>query len=719
MSAGSRYVWQGLRRALSLLAEPGRVPALIILAVLMVIRLLDPVPVETLRLRAFDLEQRLVPRQYAQRIKSGEYRSPAVAIVAIDHKSLAEYGQWPWPRFLVAKLVRAIASGDPAVLGVDIYFAEPDRFSPANLAKMIPGLPQEAARALRAMPDSDAALGQTFRAAPTVFGVGVTFDVVPHPPARSRSAPPREKGGDPRPFLKEYRYPQLVQSMSEITAGETSRGALVGAPDSDGILRRFPLIIIGENNLIPSLSVEMLRVGIQSGPITIETSRGGIDGIAVGSYFIPTDRNGRGYPYFTPSLDNRYISAADILDGTFAASKLNGWAVLLGLKGLGLIDVKPTPMGPMEGVEVHAQMLECILSGQVLRRPWRLSRVEIALTLVAGLLAIFALPYGRPRVAAAGFIVLIALLLGAEFASFRMGRLLLDATYPALTVVATFGVMLWANLHALAVSLEQEHEREARMEGELEAASAIQMGLLPRDFPGAPERTDVEVFASIEPARAVGGDLYDFAFIDATHLWFTIADVSGKGIPAALFMAMSKEVLRGATLHPGVPLDKGLCEANAKIADADLGMTGEGANMMFVTAFTGVLDLASGKLVYVNAGHDSPFVLHPGAEPAELSSQGGPPLGTVDDFPYPMETRQLRPGEALLLYTDGVTEAENSADQFYGMVRLRTTLAAAPADGARSVVDFVREDVRRFVSGAPQADDITLLAVRWIGPARG
>jgi len=215
----------------------------------------------------------------------------------------------------------------------------------------------------------------------------------------------------------------------------------------------------------------------------------------------------------------------------------------------------------------------------------------------------------------------------------------------------------------------------------------------------------------------VGGDLYDFVLLDPNHLSFAIADVSGKGVPAALFMAMTKEVLHTATLRYRNALDRVFSEANDKISAASEELGAGGTNMMFVTVFAGILDLVSGMLVYVNAGHDSPFVMRAGREPENLPLAGGPPLGTVDNFQYSIEQRQLAPGEMVLAYTDGVTEAQDTSHALYSSARLTRLLASAPATTAKAVVDFVRDDVHRFAAGAEQADDITLLAVRWLGPA--
>jgi sigma-B regulation protein RsbU (phosphoserine phosphatase) len=159
-------------------------------------------------------------------------------------------------------------------------------------------------------------------------------------------------------------------------------------------------------------------------------------------------------------------------------------------------------------------------------------------------------------------------------------------------------------------------------------------------------------------------------------------------------------------------------EANGKITAASGDIMLEGGNMMFVTVLAGVLDLATGRLMHASAGHDAPYMLlRPGAPPEALTTVGGPPLGAVDDFPFIVDEHRMSPGELLVLYTDGVTEAEDAAQRFYSVSRLEQVFAAARPSSARAAVETVREDLRRFVGAAEQTDDITLLAVRWLGPA--
>jgi adenylate cyclase len=687
-------------------------PALAVLALLVIVRAIDPGVVQSLRLRGFDFLEGLAPRKY---------QPIPVEIVAIDDKSLAQYGQWPWSRARVAQLVDKIAEGKPSVLGVDIIFAEPDRLSPERLVDSDPEIPANVAGELARLPSHESILADAMRKVPTVLAVAEGNE-----PAQTAAAPMRvtmvlESGGNPRPFL--VSHPERFRSLPEIAAAEQGQGSIDKGADQDGITRRVPLFIAAEGRLVPDLALEMLRVATGAGALRIVTGTEGVEGATLGSNFLPTDKHGSVYPYFTPFYDARYVSAADLLDGSYDPARLNGAAVLLGSTALGLTDQDQTPRGLMPGIEVWAQTLESMLTGNLLRRPAFLNFVEIAIVLIAGLVIVFALPYENPRSAAALFLGIVAILLVSALTSFKFSKLLLDGIYPALSSAFVFGVMLSENLRVaeagrrrLVAELQHEREMEARLDGELNAARSIQIGLLPRHFPGPPEHRDVEVFASIEPARMVGGDLYDFVLLDADHLSFAIADVSGKGVPAALFMAMTKEVLHTATLRYRKALDRVFSEANAKISAASEELGAGGANMMFVTVFAGILDLRSGALVYVNAGHDSPFMMRAGAEPEPLPLAGGPPLGTVDDFQYSIEERQLAPGEMLLAYTDGVTEAQDTSKALYSGARLGRLLVSAPTTSAKAVVNFVRDDLRRFAAGAEQADDITMLAVRWIGP---
>jgi serine phosphatase RsbU (regulator of sigma subunit)/CHASE2 domain-containing sensor protein len=660
--------------------------------------------VQDLRLRGFDFLEYLSPRAY---------EPLPVAIVTIDDKSLAKYGQWPWSRVRVAELIDKIATGKPSVLGIDIIFAEPDRLSPGRLVESDPEISAQIADELSKLPTHESVLADAIRKVPTVLAVGFSEQPEQKPRAPTRVTMVLESGENPRSFL--FAHSTALRSLPEIVAAAQGEGSIDSEPDRSGITRRVPLFILAKGNLVPDLSLEMLRVGSGAGALEIVTAKDGVQGARLGPMFFPTDSHGRIYPYFTPSYDARYISAADLLNGSIDPMRLRRAAVFLGSTALGLTDEDETPVGLMPGVEVWAQSPESMLTGHLLRRPVVLNKVELTIVLLAGLIVVFALPYDSPRVAAAALVVLLGVLVGVSVANFRISKILLDGVYAALSSTIVFGVMLSESLRVAEADLRHEREIEARLDGELYAARSIQLGLLPHRFPGPPQHRDIECFASIEPARIVGGDLYDVVLLDSVLLSFAIADVSGKGVPAALFMAMTKEVLHTATLRYRDALDRVFDDANAKIIAASGESGAGGANMMFVTVFAGILDLASGILVYVNAGHDAPLLIHEGRLPTTLPVAGGPPLGTVDGFHYPIERRPLVPGEILLAYTDGVTEAQNTHHALYTGARLFQLLAGAPTTSAKRVVEFVCDDVRRYADGAEQADDITLLAVRWLG----
>src|SRR5262249_41773746 len=453
------------------------------------------------------------------------------------------------------------------------------------------------ARQLESLPDNEVLLAQAFERVPTVLGVGVTDDPALAPTTPVRITIVRQAGGNPKPFLHEYPY--LLSSVPELRRAERGAGSLVDNPGADGLTRSVPMFILVGGDLVPTFALEMLRVAVSLGSFGIVPSRHGIEAATVGDVLFRTDVRGRPYPYFSKSYEYRYISAADLLDGTRPAAELRGDFVLLGLTSQSATDLRQTPLGLMAGVEVHAQLLESMLTHSLLRRPHFWDRMEVALVIVTGLLTIFALPYSRPSLAATGFVAMAATVLAATFASFVWYQVLVAGLYAIVSSSIIFGVMLVWNListeaggRRLAAELEHRRQIEARIDGELSAARSLQMGLLPHKFLGPPDRNDVDVFATIEPARMVGGDFYDFLLLDSKRLSFAIADVSGKGVPAALFMAMTKEILRSAISKHEDALDLAFAEASTKISAASAELVDKGADMMFVTAFAGILDLS-------------------------------------------------------------------------------------------------------------------------------
>lgn len=247
-------------------------------------------------------------------------------------------------------------------------------------------------------------------------------------------------------------------------------------------------------------------------------------------------------------------------------------------------------------------------------------------------------------------------------------------------------------------------EAESRIDRELEFARQIQRSSLPSVFPPYPDRTDFSIYASMEAAREVGGDFYDFYLTDPGHLTFLVADVSGKGIPGAMFMMRAKTLIKNLA-ESGRSIEEVFTAANQKLCennDAE----------MFVTAWMGKLDLESGELEYVNAGHNPPLLRRRSGEAEYLRTRPNFILAGMEMTRYKKHTLTLEPGDALFLYTDGVTEAANGAQALYGEERLRDVLTRADTDPTE-LCRAVHADVKAFADGAEQSDDITMLCVRW------
>jgi sigma-B regulation protein RsbU (phosphoserine phosphatase) len=254
----------------------------------------------------------------------------------------------------------------------------------------------------------------------------------------------------------------------------------------------------------------------------------------------------------------------------------------------------------------------------------------------------------------------------------------------------------------------RDRERLVALARELDVARRIQQSIVPRRFPPFPNRTDVAIHASMQPARSVGGDFYDYFFIDDHRLAFAIGDVTGKGVPAALFMAVTRTLLRATALRGSEP-----AECLASVNDA---LCGEDGGPLFVTCFYGVLDTRSGRIEFSNAGHNPPYLLRADGHIDATAQAGGFMLGAFAGTAYKQASLDLQPGDALVLYTDGVTEAADGADAQYGEERLEACLARLGGNGlvaADGIVQGVVADVAGFVGDAAQADDITMLVLKW------
>ncbi|MFZ5453874.1 MAG: SpoIIE family protein phosphatase [Thermodesulfobacteriota bacterium] len=261
----------------------------------------------------------------------------------------------------------------------------------------------------------------------------------------------------------------------------------------------------------------------------------------------------------------------------------------------------------------------------------------------------------------------------------------------------------------------REHIRELvkttaakeRIESELLIAREIQMSILPKIFPPFPHRRDFDIYALIKPAKEVGGDFYDFFLLDDQHFCFVIGDVSDKGVPASLYMAVTKTLIKAMAQHRYLPGEI-LTRVNRELVSGN-------TTSMFVTVFLGTLDTLSGRVLYANGGHNPPLMIRNRAGVDFLAPFGDALVGGMEGLSYKTGELFLAPGEALFLYTDGVTEASNREEELFSEERLLQSLQDLPGASSRATIQAVKARIDEFVAGAPQADDITMLMIRFQG----
>ena len=261
----------------------------------------------------------------------------------------------------------------------------------------------------------------------------------------------------------------------------------------------------------------------------------------------------------------------------------------------------------------------------------------------------------------------------------------------------------------LADSLALVEAAKARMQEELNVGRDIQRSMLPRVFPAFPDRKELELYAVLEPALEVGGDLYDFFLLDDHRLCFVIGDVSGNGVPAALFMAMTKIMVKTRAASDPSP-----ASIVTHVNDA---LSAENDSCMFVTLYLGILNLRDGTLLTTNAGHNPPLLKRRNGQFEWLTAQDGPLVGPMPGIAFKESLIQLGPGDEIFLYTDGVTEADNVRRELFGKDRLKTVLDQSRAVSVIDRIGEVMNAVRGFAGSAPQADDITILGIRYLGIA--
>jgi adenylate cyclase len=518
-----------------------RLLCLALLVGFVALRVADPAGVEELRVRTFDLFQVIQPRVKTVR---------PVTIVDIDEKSLAKLGQWPWPRTRIADLVVNLTRLGAVVIAFDVTFAEPDRLNPDAAADTIRNLDDETRSKLRALPSNDQILADTIRRSRVVLGETGLSSVVSDLDKSLPVTGLAKLGEDPGPFMVDF--PGLLRNVPVLEAAAAGRGLFSIKPEHDGIIRRVPVMMMAQDETMPSLSFEILRVATGSDTILIKTDKAGIYSMGVKGFAIPTNRNGQLWVHFAHYDPDLYVSAADVLDGKVAPEKIRGKLVLVGTSAAALNDIKTTPIDPaIPGVEIHAQVLEAALTGAVLSQPSYGIALEFLAALVLGILVIaFAPKFGPISLVAVGALF-ATLLIGTSWYYYTQQRLLIDFTYPLMSTTAIYLTLIFTSFVR-----EQRQRKQVRSQFAQYMSPAL-----------------VEQLAQSPEKLVLGGEERELTIMFSDVRGFTTISESYKHDPQGLTALMNRFLtpLTNAILARKGYIDKYMGDAIMAFWNAPLG----------------------------------------------------------------------------------------------------------------------------------------------------
>ena len=590
--------------------------------------------------------------------------STEIKIIGIDEETLSELGPYgPSYRAIMAYALERLASDPenlPAAVAIDIlYEGESDPAMDAQLAA------------------AAEKLGCVVTASMAEYGEAITWENG-HAVERNLSAV--------------VNYVEPFEALRDVTV----QGHINAMSDMDGILRHAMLYVVkpsGEQ--VYSMAAQAARIFCEK--------RGQ-------AFSLSSENTARHYYVsFTgkPGDFNDGYSVYRLLMGQIPAEAWAGKIVLIGPYAAALQDAYFTAASkaePMFGVEYQANVIQSLITGSL--------RTEVSdplqFAVVAVLLIAASFWFFRRDVKDGLWVCLGLVAFGflAAYLFYLIGFVVHVLWLPVCAVVLYLAALISHYIQAArerrALALEKE-----RIATELALAARIQANFLPKVFPPFPDRHEIDLFASMTPAKEVGGDLYDFFLIDDDHLCLVIGDVSGKGVPASLFMMLASALIHHVAMHDISPA-KILTEVNTEICNRN-------PEEMFVTVWLGVLQLSTGLLTAASAGHEYPALKQPGAPFELFKDRHGFVLGGMPGVRYRDYTLQLEPGARLFVYTDGVAEATDSKNELFGTDRMIEALRSCGDAHPEQILSTVNEAISAFVGSAPQFDDLTMLCIEYIG----
>ena len=658
----------------------------ILLIFLIALKIVNPSFIKSISYLSFDLYQKVFPL---------EKRETDVIIIDIDEKSLGKFGQFPWSRSVFAKIIENVNTTNPKAIGFDVFFSEKDKQSPEEIIKAYNLIPTDISD-LQNIKGHDEIFREQLEKSKSV--IAVLGSSVPSHSTHDRSPKARflSKGGDPKNFT--YAYPYSIGSLEKLEKSAKGLGSISFLDQTDGIIRSLPLVVRLQNKLYPTMGLEMVRIGSNQKNLYLEMNEIGINRISSRPHKINSDPNGIIWIRYKNSLKSQYISAGSVFDGKFDEARFKDKYVLIGASAQGLFDLVKNPLGvTIPGVEVHANVIENILDQSYLIRNPNTYIFELLFSILVAFITFFLSQKMKPKFSLSVFFGSIVTVVIIGFSVFLLRSELVDISYPIFMLTLTFLTGLYFRFieeNKIALSNLQ---KEAKLLKERELAAGVQKSLFP-DI----SKFENFIYAKNVPARDVSGDYFDVVRATPEEYFFTLADVSGKGVKAGMYMAKASSIFRTLT-NLKFPIEKVVFGVNNELVEAKF-------KGMFVTAVFGKLNIKTGELVFINAGHESILTFDQNKNYEYIKSEM-PPIGIVKYFTESMiKSSSINiKDKTFMVYTDGVTEGYLKDGKELG------------AEGVQKIIDNIQEVTPKTIVesiekelnwGAEKLrDDITCMAI--------
>ena len=613
-----------------------------------------------------------------------------VVIVDIDEKSLKELGQFPWRRDIHSTIVRNLNEANVKVIAFDIFFSEPDKQNPQLFIEEFNLQNQN-----NVMFDSDQLLSDAIENSNVVLPLVGAVENDDFKDKINIKANLIQRGENPSSYL--YTFNNLITSLSKFNDKAKGLGTISIIEGEDGILRSVPMMININDTIVPALSLEAIRLFNDQKSILIETNTSGIQTIKTRTNEIKVNENTLFNVKFRRFNDDFYISASDIFYNQFDQNKIKDKIVLIGSSAQGIFDLVKTPTDKIiPGVEVHATIIENILSNDFLITNHTTKLIENVILILSLLLVIVFTSYVKPTFSILFFAIKIILLFLISLILYKQNYFV-DVYNTILTSIVLFTIVLyWRFIEENRAALDNE-KKQLVLKKEREIAGEVQKKL----FPDV-KKPIQEIFAMNIPARDVSGDYFDHIKTNDEQIYFTLADVSGKGVKAGMLMANASSVFK--------TLSKLNFDLNQLVMNINNQVKESSYQGMFITAVIGKINLKTSEMEFVNFGHESIMIYDKNQNTFDYQKASSPPLGLMNIKSEAMiKISKLNlENKKIFIYTDGVTEGYLENGQELTAKGVEEIISNYKNLSLKGIIKMV---VKKLNHGIKLRDDITMLGI--------